>query len=80
MAGITGMPARRFLAGDAAGVAGWAGLHVALGYLIGFGASRHPGLGPLLVLLLIAGTVAVGLFLRHRQQRRKALVRQDQRQ
>jgi len=70
VAGITRMAPGRFLAGDAIGVAGWASLHVSIGYLIGFSVSRHAGLGPLL-LLMVTAVVTAGLFVHHRHHRRR---------
>jgi membrane-associated protein len=67
-AGIARMPFVLFLIGDMVGVAGWASLHVSMGYLVGFGLDRHAGPGSVLGIIVIAVAVAVGLFIYHRRR------------
>lgn len=70
MAGMSGMPYRRFLAYDVVGVAAWAGVSVAAGYLAGESwrlVAGALGTGGALVVIGLVGAVLAGAWLRWRR-------------
>lgn len=60
VAGAGGMRLGRFVAADVVGVAGWAALHVTVGYLAGLGFARADAGG---IALAIVGLAAIGAAL-----------------
>jgi membrane protein DedA with SNARE-associated domain len=71
-AGIVRMPPVLFLIGDMVGVAGWAALHVSIGYLVGFGLEKHSGPGALVAIGVIAVAIIAALFVYHRRRKANA--------
>lgn len=70
IAGAAGLPWRRFLVADIAGVGAWAALHVTIGYLVGRSLDQVESWSRLVALVVAAVVVGAGVALIVHRRRR----------